>query len=225
VRLKVRSQLRRLLAARGYIVLNFTEGIRRSDLALVRKVKREVRLGIDYMDACQLAMAVRQAMCVEGDLAEVGVFQGGSARIICENRAPGRTLHLFDTFAGIPEVSQIDASHFSVGDWAAPLEQAQAYLSRYDNVRFHPGLFPDTAQPVADVRFAFVALDVDTFPSTLAGLRFFIPRLNPGGILISDDYRWAPGVRKAFETYFDGSRPEPIIELAGSQALVVKVGH
>jgi O-methyltransferase len=224
VRLKVRSHLRGLLAARGYIALNFTEGTRRRDLALVRRVRREVRLGIDYMDACQLAMAVRQAMRVPGDLAEVGVFEGGSARIICENRAPGRTLHLFDTFAGIPEVSPIDAAHFAVGDWAAPLEQTRAYLSRYRDVQFHPGFFPGTARPVEAVRFAFVALDVDTFQSTLAGLRFFHPRLNPGGILISDDYRWAPGVRKAFETYFDDARPEPIIELAGSQALVVKVG-
>jgi O-methyltransferase len=223
VRLKVRSQLRRLLAARGYIALNFTEGARRRDLMLVRTVKREVRLGIEYIDACLLAMAVRQAMRAPGDLAEVGVFQGGSARIICENRAPGRALHLFDTFAGLPEVSPIDAAYFSVGDWAAPLEYAQAYLSAYGDVHFHPGVFPETAQPVEAVRFAFVSLDVDTFQSTLAGLRFFIPRLSPGGILVADDYRWAPGVRTAFDTYFDDARPEPIIELAGSQALVVKV--
>jgi O-methyltransferase len=222
VRRKLRPALRRVLATRGYILLNFTEGPRRRDLALVRTVKREVQLGLDYMDGCQLAMAVRQAMRAPGDLAEVGVFQGGSAKIICENRAAGRALHLFDTFAGIPEVEPIDADHFSVGDWAAPLEQAQTYLSGYDGVRFYPGRFPETAQAVDAVQFAFVSLDVDTFQSTLAGLRFFMPRLKPGGILISDDYRWAPGVRQAFATYFDG-RPEPIIELAGSQALVVKV--
>jgi O-methyltransferase len=205
-------------------VLNFTEGTRLRDLALVRAVKREVRFGLDYIDACQLAMAVRQAMRAPGDLAEVGVFEGGSAKIICENRAPGRALHLFDTFAGIPEVEPIDAGHFAAGDWAAPLQQAKTYLSAYDDVRFYPGLFPETARPVEAVQFAFVNLDVDTCRSTLAGLRFFIPRLSPGGILVCDDYRWAPGVRKAFETYFDDARPDPIIELAGSQALVVKVG-
>jgi O-methyltransferase len=223
VRVKAKSRLRHLLAARGYIALNFTTGARRRDLALVRSIKREVELGIEYMDACQLAMAVRQAMRAPGDLAEVGVFQGGSAKIICENRAPGRALHLFDTFAGLPEVSPIDATHFSVGDWAAPLEHARAYLSAYEDVHFYPGVFSDTAHVVEGVRFAFVALDVDTFRSTLAGLQFFIPRLSPGGILVSDDYRWAPGVRSAFDTYFDDDRPEPIIELAGSQALVVKV--
>ena len=56
----------------------------------------------------------------------------------------------------------------------------------------------------------------------------------PSGSLVEAEYRiahsdggwrWvlARGVRKAFETYFDSARPEPIIELAGSQALVVKV--
>jgi O-methyltransferase len=203
--------------------VSFTEERRRRDLDLVRAVSRDVRLGLGYLDGYQLAVAVRAAMGVDGDLAELGVFQGGSARIIAENRAPGRALHLFDTFAGIPEVTGVDATHFSVGDWAAPLERTRAYLSGYEDVHFHPGVFPETAAAVESARFAFVAIDVDTLKSTLAGLRFFVPRLNPGGILLCQDYRWAPGARRALETYFGNGRPEPIIELGGSQALVVKV--
>jgi O-methyltransferase len=222
VRAKVRSRLRRLLAARGYVALSFGDEQRRSDLDLVREVSEEVQLGLGYMDGVQLASAVRAAMRIPGDLAEVGVFQGGSARIICENREPGRALHLFDTFEGIPAVEPIDATHFAAGDWAAPIERAQAYLRPYEHVHFHPGVFPDTTGPVESNRFAFVGLDVDALPSTLAGLEFFFPRLNPGGILLVNDYRRAPGARKALELYFNGTRPEPVIPLPGSQALVVK---
>jgi len=216
VRAKVRSRLRRLLAARGYVALSFADDQRRSDLDLVRTVSEEVHLGLGYMDGVQLASAVRAAMRVPGDLAEVGVFQGGSARIICENRDPGRALHLFDTFAGIPAVAPVDEAHFAVGDWAAPIERARSYLRPYEHVHFHPGVFPGTAGQVESTRFAFVGLDVDALTSTLAGLEFFFPRLDPGGILLVNDYRWAPGARKALELFFNGSRPEPVIPLPAS---------
>ena len=42
------------------------------------------------------------------------------------------------------------------------------------------------------------------------------------GIIISHDYNIAPGVRKAFDEFFK-NRPEPIIELSGSQCLIVKL--
>lgn len=43
------------------------------------------------------------------------------------------------------------------------------------------------------------------------------------GIILTHDYRasYLPGVKKAFDEFFDG-RPETIIELWDSQAIVVK---
>jgi hypothetical protein len=216
-----RQRLKQWLAGRRMILLNHGEGELRADLDLVRQVKREVRLGIDYIEGCQLIMAVRQTAKVPGALAEVGVFQGGSARLICEARQP-RPLHLFDTFAGIPEVGAIDAGHFARGDWAAPLEQVRSYLARYQDVHYHVGTFPRTADPVRDERFSFVNLDVDTRKSTADCLEFFYPRMNPGGVIASHDYRWAAGVRKAFDEFFE-HRPEPVFVLSGSQCMVVKL--
>jgi hypothetical protein len=46
--------------------------------------------------------------------------------------------------------------------------------------------------------------------------------MSPGGILLSHDYITAPGVKKAFDDFFVG-KPEPVLETAGSQCLVVKV--
>jgi O-methyltransferase len=46
--------------------------------------------------------------------------------------------------------------------------------------------------------------------------------MSPGGILLSHDYITAPGVKKAFDNFFDG-KAEPVLETAGSQCLVVKV--
>jgi hypothetical protein len=53
--------------------------------------------------------AVHSSAKVEGDLAEVGVFRGQSARIICEAKGD-KTLHLFDTFQGLPTPAPIDSA-------------------------------------------------------------------------------------------------------------------
>ena len=50
-------------------------------------------------DMLVLLMRSVIARRVEGDFAELGVYQGGSARLI-HHYAPERVLHLFDTFSG-----------------------------------------------------------------------------------------------------------------------------
>ena len=73
-----------------------------------------------------------------------------------------------------------------------------------------------------DRTFSLVNLDVDTYESTKQCLLFFYNRMSTGGIIISHDYLTAPGVQKAFDEFFS-DKPEPVIETAGSQCLVVKV--
>ena len=55
----------------------------------------------------------------------------------------------------------------------------------------------------ATERFALVSLDVDLEESTLAGLRWFYPRLNACGYLLLHDYNAPrlPGVKKALLRY------------------------
>jgi hypothetical protein len=75
---------------------------------------------------------------------------------------------------------------------------------------------------VKDKVFSLVNLDVDCYESTKKSLEFFYPRMSRGGIIISHDYITAPGVKKAFDDFFEG-KTEPVLETAGSQCLVVKV--
>jgi O-methyltransferase len=127
---------------------------------------------------------------------------------------------LFDTFAGLPAASEWDTK-FQKGGFASSLDQVRAYLDHFPGVHFHPGLFPQTAEGLEQLTFSFVHLDVDLYQSTVSGLQWFYPRLNPGGILISHDYD-AEGVRKAFDEFLS-DKPECILELAGSQVAFVKV--
>ena len=44
-------------------------------------------------------------------------------------------------------------------------------------------------------------LDVDIYDSTSKALAFFYPRMTRGALLISHDYMWAEGVKRAFDEF------------------------
>jgi hypothetical protein len=167
--------------------------------------------------------AVKRVAPLPGDLAEVGVYKGGSAKMICEVKGE-KKLHLFDTFQGMPETDASIDVH-KKGDFSdTSLESVRSYLAGCRNVEFHKGVFPETASNLPpETRFCFVNLDVDLYRSTLDGLRFFYPRMSRGGIIISHDYRSisCPGVKKAFDEFLS-DKPETLIELWDTQCLVVK---
>ena len=54
--------------------------------------------------------------------------------------------------------------------------------------------------------------------------RFFYPRLNPGGIMICDDYGSAhcPGAKRATDEFF-ADKPERVISLPTGQSMVIKL--
>jgi len=196
---------------------------------LIQQAKEEPGLMMDYHEAYQLFMGVKKASKVEGDLAEVGSYRGGSAKLICEAKGE-KTLYVFDTFdEGLPEPTAADDlssySHvemYKKGMYATPFEYVKKILAPYPNVHVYKGLFPDSADPIKDKRFSFVNLDVDLYESTKGCLEFFYPRMNKGAVLISHDYTYIPGVTKAFDEFFK-DKPESIGRLLGSQCMVVKL--
>jgi O-methyltransferase len=185
-------------------------------------IRSETELLLEDIEAYHIFMAVKRTQKVPGDIAEVGVYKGGSAKIICSAKGD-KTLHLFDTFEGLPKVDDIDMVWpFYEGKFAASFDDVKNYLKNDSNVHFYKGIFPDTSDPVKDTKFSMVNLDVDCYESTKLCLEFFYSRMSPGGIILSHDYITAPGVKKAFDDFFD-SLPEPVLETAGSQCLVVKI--
>jgi O-methyltransferase len=209
-----------VLLRRRILSAVYTHGHRPHRLAAVQSVRSQRRLLLTECEAVQLISAVEAAQRVPGELAEVGVAYGGSARLLGEH-AQGKTLHLFDTFRGLPAPLECDSNEFTEKDYACALEEVRAYLG--SSAVFHAGLFPqETGADVADLRFSFVHLDVDLYRSTLDSLHFFYPRMSPGGVILAHDFPSAEGVRRAFEEFF-ADLPEPVIELVGRQCMVVKL--
>lgn len=190
-------------------------------VSLIKEVQKDRGFSMWPDEMANVFHFAAAATKLAGDFAEVGVYRGGSAKIICEAKRE-RPLHLFDTFEGLPATGDHDWS-FAERQYTESLPAVQSYLQEdeYPNVFFYKGLFPETAKPVEDKRFAFVHLDVDLLSSTLDSLEFFYPRMEKAGIILSHDFSTTFGVRKAFYDYF-ADKPEPVFELGTSQCFAVK---
>lgn len=160
---------------------------------------------------------------ISGDIAEVGTYKGGSAKLICEIKK--KKFYVFDTFEGLPETNSNDKS-MKKGDFAESLESVKSYLSKYEDTYFCKGIFPESAKQLENklTKFSFVHLDLDIYSSTLNSLEYFYPRLSTGGVILTHDYRCVhcPGVKKAFDEFFT-DKPETIVELWDTQALIIKI--
>jgi O-methyltransferase len=161
-----------------------------------------------------LACTTLEQEGIAGEFAEVGVYRGATSRFLAAC-APGRTLHLFDTFQGF---AQRDREPENAGDrrfQATSEDTVRRALGAAANAVIHAGYFPATTKGLEDTRFAFVLLDLDVYAPTLAGLEFFYPRLASGGYCFVHDYN-SPESNRACRralTEFLAGKPERVIEL------------
>ena len=165
---------------------------------------------------------------IEGNFAELGVYKGETAKLIVEMSSTQK-LHLFDTFEGF---SEKDLQHemkkggkYTTNEFAGTnLETVKRYIDGDEHVIFHPGYFPETTKGLENERFSFVHIDADLYLPTLEALKFFYPRLSPGGIIMVHDYNhtW-DGIKRAFDEFMP-TIPENLIELPDwkGSAIIVK---
>ena len=75
-------------------------------------------------------LALGQAR-VPGDYAEVGVYKGATAKLMCEAKGE-KHIHLFDTFEGLPNADTIDI-RFRTSMFSAQEEAVRRRLAQYQN--------------------------------------------------------------------------------------------
>ncbi|MCA9172910.1 MAG: class I SAM-dependent methyltransferase [Planctomycetales bacterium] len=194
------------------------------DPALIKffkKIRRERKSLVTAREMFMVYSMSKSQADRPGDFAEVGVYQGSTARIMCEIKGDKR-LRLFDTFEGLPKDSDKDPGVHRERQYACSVESVSKYLEAFPNISYHKGLFPDSTHDVPDADYAFVHFDVDLYEGTKACLEYFYPKMIPGGIMMSHDYSLLEGVKTAF-TEFLADKPETVIELPETQCMVIKL--
>jgi O-methyltransferase len=161
---------------------------------------------------------------VPGDTAECGVSTGASSWFICRHFAgSGKLHHGFDSFQGLSPPSAVDGEFWREGDARTTKAVAESTLAEFP-VRLYEGWIPERFHEAADRRFCFVNVDVDLYEPTRYSVEFFYPRMEPGGILLFDDYgssMQSPGAARAIDEFM-ADKPEPLIEVPTAQAFVIK---
>jgi len=166
---------------------------------------------------------------VPGHYSELGVYQGGTARLI-HHYSPDRKLHLFDTFSGF-DSRDVDSDRRVVSHQVdtrlfkdTGMEEVRRTIDAQNaNVGFHPGFFPDSfPSELNGEKFAFVHLDADLYHPILAGLNVFYPRLSQGGMILIHDYNTWIGARRAVDKFVNDHSliPIPMPDKSGSCLLI-----
>lgn len=145
-----------------------------------------------------------------GDYAELGTYQGKTAKIIWRGKAAGATLHCFDTFSGFDKSElgdarlKLDVENEAFTDTSPDAVRRAVAGGDHPELRLHVGYFPATFAGCEDLRFRLVHLDMDLAEPIAAGLEHFWPRLVDGGILLVHDYRSAryPMCAEAVDAFF-----------------------
>ena len=168
---------------------------------------------------------------VLGDFVECGVWKGGNLILLSaiqEQLGMNRTIYGFDTFTGMVEPQDLDLDFLGQsasemmsntqkidGDHSihcfASLDLVKKNLSenKSKNVKLIQGDVAETLLESKNLpeKIAILRLDTDWYESTRIELERLYPLLEPGGVLIIDDYGHFDGARKAVDEYFKAERP------------------
>lgn len=220
----IKKIIQKIIESFGFKVVRKGEPkIWENDQEFLRLYKQIKDKTLVSKDRCfSLFQFARYACSLKGEVAECGVYKGGTAKLIARvcNK---KTIHLFDTFEGMPEEDPEVDLH-KKGEFSdADLPSVKKFLVDCQNLKFYPGFFPDTTRPITSKRFCFVHVDVDIYQSAKDCLNFFYSRLVSGGIMVFDDYGWrmCPGVKKAVDEFLANKKEKPII-VAQYQGVIIK---
>lgn len=135
---------------------------------------------------------------LDGLFAEFGVNEGGTISYIAKQK-PGRTIHGFDSFEGLPEDWSGNAMYAGYFNRKGRLPKVPA------NVTLHPGWFDATAPKFAAENaapMAFLHVDCDLYSSTVTIFDALADRIVPGTVIMFDEYfnypNWKAHEHKAF---------------------------
>ena len=183
-----------------------------------------------------LVWAAQNALKLEGDFVECGVFQGDFSWVITQATGfleSGKLFYLYDTFEGLSDkYSSPEDFDNDLGFWKVTKEAYQApglyesvckRFSAMKQIRIIKGTVPDSLEQTIPEKISFLHLDLNSHRAEIGALEVLFERVIPGGIILFDDYGWSLFHRqKEAEDKFMAKHGHEILELPTGQGLLVK---
>jgi O-methyltransferase len=166
-----------------------------------------------FADNLRLAKQYSQ---VPGIIVECGVWRGGMIAAIADVlQDDSREYYLFDSFEGLPDAKEIDGP--SATEWQqdkqstryfdnckAEMSFAESALKKAGCQKYKliKGWFKDTLPSFNPEKpIAILRLDGDWYESTMDCMVALYPKVQPGGLILIDDYYTWDGCAKAIHDY------------------------
>ena len=167
----------------------------------------------DQVSKEELRVIMRElqtALTVPGDVVEFGCYVGTTSLFLQRITGPaGKTLHVYDSFAGLPPKTLADQS--PAGAQYKPGELAATKAQLITNFKhaglplpvIHKNWFADLLPGDVPEPICFAYLDGDFYESIHDSLRLVWPKLSPGAVVVVDDYQHEalPGAQKAVDDW------------------------
>jgi O-methyltransferase len=144
---------------------------------------------------------------IPGAVVECGVLDGGTAALMAyATNKSGREVHLFDSWEGLPGVSEKDGdAAMWVGECVGSQRRVVSVFHALGvdptRVTFHKGWFKDTFPKASINQIALLHIDADFHDSVRLALETWEPRVSPGGYIQFDDYSAFIGCKRAVDEY------------------------
>jgi hypothetical protein len=153
-------------------------------------------MALGHLNEFELAFLCRHldaALGLQGDVAEFGVYQGYTALQIALRLPPGKRMHLFDSFRGLPPLDPEN-------DWGTALEGREGQYASPRSVteqifreagvacEIYEGWFADTLRAFAGP-LCFAHLDCDLYRSTLDVFAHAGRVFPKGARIVAHDYK------------------------------------
>lgn len=201
-----------------------------AEINAIQKVRKFTMTSPERLVSLYRAVDYLEAHRIEGDIVECGVWRGGSmmltANRLQEISHTKRNLYLFDTFEGMSEPTENDATYNSLSAkdllnesdkldsqsiWCySSLEEVTGNLlaTGYnpENIHFIKGKVEDTLPCEQIGSIALLRLDTDWYESTKHELETLYDKLVVGGVMIIDDYGHWSGAKKAVDEFIENRR-------------------
>ncbi len=173
-----------------------------------------------------LTWAAEQALNVEGDFVECGVWRGFCSAVITDYldfASVEKNFYLYDTYAGIPAAYDGEGLNNKQFEEIGIYEDVVERFAPYENVKIVKGTVPDSFAEVCPEEIAFLHIDMNSAKSEIAALDGLFDRINPGGFIIFDDYGWGRyRAQKNAEDKWMATHGHTILELPTGQGFLIK---
>ena len=204
-------------------------------LKIVDEVRPITMVGIErlYSLWCSVNYVVKNN--IDGDIVECGVWRGGCCELIAKTLESlgntSRRIYMYDTFEGMTKPEEVDVSYdgkikakemlelfekkgnYEYGEkgWCeSSIQHVHNVMAGtgypMENVCLVKGKVEDTIPDVMPNNISILRLDTDWYESTKHEMLHLYKNLSQGGVLISDDYYYWTGCKKAIDDYFSDQK-------------------